>query len=573
MIQLRGIGVSPGLAIGKAHIVKEKRVEIKKRKIKNTDIEHEILKFEKVIDEILRETDKFIEFYTTNKDDKEIFESHQLILKDPELKNSILAMIKEELVCLEHAIHKHFHNVASYFESLDNDFFAQKATDYLDVSNRIINFLLGKRGFKQNHFDADEIPILYTTTPSQVAYLAKAGVKGFYTAKGSETSHNSIIARSFGLNCVVGIPDLFDTIKNGDYLILDGSDGTVIINPDLEVLKEYKLKLAKQELHKAELLGIINIEVPKIVGKKIALKMNIELPEEIEFITKMKPDGIGLFRTEFLYMDRDSLPTEEEQFEVYKNLAKKLDGKGLVIRTFDLGGDKFSNIFTTAKEENPFLGNRGLRFSISHPNIFRTQINAILRASIYGNIKIMFPMVIGLDDFIKAQRFVKKAISNLQNRGYDVNSDIEIGVMIEIPSAALCSEMLAEHADFFSIGTNDLIQYTLSVDRTNDLLNNYYVPHNPAVLQLIKYTVEGAKKHNIPVSVCGQMASTPKYIALLLALGVDELSIAPSAFLDVKKEIINLNDETIMKLREFNIKTTVNNIEKKLREVSSEFEV
>ncbi len=568
MTILTGLSVAPGIAIGKAKIIKQKRLEIKKRDIEKEEVNKEIAKFEQVIQEVIKDTDNLIDEYSVNQANQEIFDSHKMILQDPEMKQEVINLIQENLIGLEQAIHHHFSKVSSYFESLDNDFFAQKAIDYTDVSNRILNILIGRKGFKQNRFDRDDIPLFYTTTPSQIIHLAREGVKGFYLEKGSETSHNSIIARSFDLTCIVGIPELFANIENNDLIILDGNEGKIIINPEPSILNQYRDKLQILNEHKEDLLSLIEITPEKILGKKINLEINIEVPEEVSHTATLSPDGIGLFRTEFLFMDKDTLPTEEEQYKIYKDMAEKMGNKPVVIRTFDLGGDKFSNIVTYAKEENPFLGNRGLRFSLSHPNIFRTQINAILRASIYGKIKIMFPMVMGVTDFLKAKKFVKKVMSNLINKGYEVDENIEIGIMIEIPSAAICSEQLAKEVDFFSIGTNDLIQYTLSVDRTNELLSDYYVPHHPAVLNLIKITAEAANKYNIPISVCGAMASTPKYIPLLIALGITTFSIAPSAFLDVKKRVLDLKEEEIIELQSSDLFTDVDSIEKIIRKVT-----
>ena len=568
MTILTGLSVAPGIAIGKAKIIKQKRLEIKKRDIEKEEVNKEIAKFEQVIQEVIKDTDNLIDEYSVNQANQEIFDSHKMILQDPEMKQEVINLIQENLIGLEQAIHQHFSKVSSYFESLDNDFFAQKAIDYTDVSNRILNILIGRKGFKQNRFDRDDIPLFYTTTPSQIIHLAREGVKGFYLEKGSETSHNSIIARSFDLTCIVGIPELFANIENNDLIILDGNEGKIIINPEPIILNQYRDKLQILNEHKEDLLSLIEITPEKILGKKINLEINIEVPEEVSHTATLSPDGIGLFRTEFLFMDKDTLPTEEEQYKIYKDMAEKMGNKPVVIRTFDLGGDKFSNIVTYAKEENPFLGNRGLRFSLSHPNIFRTQINAILRASIYGKIKIMFPMVMGVTDFLKAKKFVKKVMSNLINKGYEVDENIEIGIMIEIPSAAICSEQLAKEVDFFSIGTNDLIQYTLSVDRTNELLSDYYVPHHPAVLNLIKITAEAANKYNIPISVCGAMASTPKYIPLLIALGITTFSIAPSAFLDVKKRVLDLKEEEIIELQSSDLFTYVDSIEKIIRKVT-----
>ncbi len=568
MIVLKGLSVAPGIAIGKAKIIKQKRLEIKKRDIQKEEIDKEIERFEKIINEVVKDTDNLIDEYSVNQANQEIFESHKMILQDPEMKQEVIRLIQDNLVGLEHAIHQHFTKVANYFEGLDNDFFAQKAIDYTDVNNRILNILIGRKGFKQNRFNRDDIPLFYSTTPSQIIHLAREGVKGFYLEKGSETSHNAIIARSFDLTCIVGVPDLFSQIENNDLIILDGNEGKIIINPEPEILNQYREKLQVLNRHKEDLLSLIEITPNKILDKKINLEINIEVPEEVTHTATLSPDGIGLFRTEFLFMDKDTLPTEEEQFRIYKDMAEKMGNKPVVIRTFDLGGDKFSNIVTYAKEENPFLGNRGLRFSLSHPNIFRTQINAILRASIYGKIKIMFPMVIGVKDYLKAKKFVKKVMSNLITKGYEVDENIEIGVMIEIPSAAICSEQLAKEVDFFSIGTNDLIQYTLSVDRTNDLLSDYYIPHHPAVLTLIKMTADSASKYNIPISVCGAMASTPKYIPLLIALGITTFSIAPSAYLDVKKRVLDLKDEDIIELQNIDLTTDSESIEKIIRKVS-----
>lgn len=568
MITLKGLSVAPGIAIGKVKIIKQKRLEIKKRNIQKEEISKEIEKFEKVIEEVIKDTDNLIDEYSVNQANQEIFDSHKMILQDPEMKEEVVNLIKDNLIGLEEAVHQHFSKVAAYFEGLDNDFFAQKAIDYTDVSNRILNILIGRKGFKQNRFNNDDIPIFFTTTPSQIIHLAREGVKGFYLEKGSETSHNAIIARSFDLTCLVGIPEIFSMVENKDVIILDGNEGKIIINPDPDILTQYQEKLEFINNHKKELLSLIDITPNTILGKQIKLEVNIEVPDEITHSATLAPDGVGLFRTEFLFMDKDTLPTEEEQFRIYKNMAEKMGKKPVVIRTFDLGGDKFSNIVTYAKEENPFLGNRGLRFSLSHPNIFRTQINAILRASIYGKIKIMFPMVMGVKDYLKAKKFVKKVMSNLITKGYEVDENIEIGVMIEIPSAAICSQQLAKEVDFFSIGTNDLIQYTLSVDRTNESLSDYYIPHHPAVLNLIKTTADAANQHNIPISVCGAMASTPKYIPLLIALGITTFSLAPSAFLNVKKRVLELKEEDIIELQNFDLFTDSDSTEKIIRKVT-----
>lgn len=565
---LKGLAIAPGIAIGNAKIIKQRRLEIRRRRITSAQVKDEIARLDKVIKEVVKDTDYLIDEYSVNKANQDIFESHKMILQDPEMKIEVVKLIEDNLIGLEQAIHQHFTKVTNYFENLDNDSFAQKAIDYTDVSNRILNILVGRKGFKQNIFQPDDIPLFYSTTPSQIISLAHQGVKGFYLEKGSETSHNAIIARSFDLTCIVGVSDIFAQIKNNDLIILDGNEGKIIVNPEPEQLEQYQEEIEKLNKYKEELLTLVDIKPGKIFNRDVSLEVNIEVPEEVDHSVTLAPDGIGLFRTEFLFMDRDALPTEEEQFHIYKIMAEKMNGKPVIIRTFDLGGDKFSNIVASAKEENPFLGNRGLRFSLSHPNIFRTQINAILRASVYGKIKIMFPMVMGTKDYLKAKRFVKKVMSNLITKGYEVDENIEIGVMIEIPSAAICADQLAQVVDFFSIGTNDLIQYTLSVDRTNEVLTDYYIPHHPSVIYLMKMASDAALKHNIPISVCGAMASTPKYIPLLLALGIHTFSSSPSSFLDVKKRVLEIKEEDIQRLKDFDFNTDIDSIKKILKEVT-----
>lgn len=565
-----GLSVSQGIAIGKARIVKQKRLEIANKKIETKHVPHEVNRFEALLGRAIKETDRIIEEYSTTTENKEILESHKMILKDPELKSGIINILEKELVCLEQALHRHFTKIITYFESLDNEIFSQKATDYRDVSNRLISILIGRKGTRQISFNEDEIPFFYKSTPSQIVRLHKQGVKGFYLHSGSITCHNAIIARSFGLVSIVNIEEIFNHIKSGDQVILDGFDGKIIIKPTEDVLNQYLKKLSIELKHRDDLKNLINVKPQLILNKEIGLELNVEIPEEIESAQNLNVAGIGLFRTEFLFMERVSLPDEEEQFNCYKEMAIKMGDKPVVIRTFDLGGDKFSGILQSSKEDNPFLGNRGLRFSLSHPNIFRKQINAILRASVYGNIKMMFPMVLGVEEFLQAKEFVLKVMSNLKNKGYKVNENIEIGVMIEIPSAAICADALAKEVDFFSIGTNDLVQYTLSIDRTNQSITKYYIPHHPAVIALIKNTCVAANKHNIPVTVCGAMASETKYIPMLLAFGVDNLSIAPSSFLDAKKCVLSLNDEMLIRLKNFDYNTSATSIDNFLKELTDE---
>ena len=393
----------------------------------------------------------------------------------------------------------------------------------------------------------DSIFIFNDITPSQINLLASNGFKAYISIHGSVNSHSSILSRAFNLTALTALETSLDSFTNGQIAIIDGMKGNCIINPDSSTIAYYEQIFTQIQSNSVSQMDLAKLPNTTKEGIHIQLMCNIEIPQEIDKIIETRCDGIGLFRTEFLFLDRDSFPSEEEQFTIYKSIIEKMDGRPVTIRTFDLGGDKFSHFLQMQKEDNPYLGCRGIRFSLSLIEMFKAQLRSIIRASKYGNVKIMFPMVIGVEDFLAAKVVVMQCYQELIEQSYNPIPNIPLGVMIEIPAAALCSNELAQHCDFFSIGTNDLVQYTLAVDRNNESMSGYYIQHHPAVLKLINQTLISAATHHIPVSICGEMASTPEYIPLLMGMGVTEFSINTSSYFKVKS-VIKKCDKKLYKL-------------------------
>jgi phosphoenolpyruvate-protein phosphotransferase (PTS system enzyme I) len=551
---LHGIPVSPGIAVGKIRKLRPKIYQIGALKISPEEREAELKKLEHTLETVLQKTDLFIMEYAHSQQDKDIFESQKMILQDPDIKHGIQTLINDELLTVEQAVTKYFNTLIQHFQNMENEFFAQRANDFQDVSHILMDHLVetGKRYYPR--LEPEAIIFAKEITPSQVSIYAKAKVKAICTEKGSYTSHSSILARAYGIPFIVAVPSLLDMCKDNTSTIIDAITGDIFLEPNSDQVLLYNKKIDELITHKNSLKDVENCDTVTASGKRILLMTNLDFTEEIETILHHNIDGIGLFRTEYLYINRTVLPTEELQFALYKNVAEKLDNKPLIIRTFDLGGDKLSHILNLDREENPYLGCRGIRFSLIHKDIFKTQIRAILRASVYGNIKIMFPMVIGLEDMREGRQFVSECMKELESEGKEVSRSIEIGAMIEIPSAALCAGSLAEECDFFSIGTNDLVQYTLAVDRNNEIVARFYKAYHPSVIALIRNTVEQAHLKGLQVSVCGEMASEPQYVSLLLALDIDALSVNPQQFLAVKDCILHFDED--IKIRYDKITTT-----------------
>lgn len=540
MTRLSGIAVSGGIAIGKARILTRDKIVIENKRIKPDQIESELERFTASVKFVINEINLLIKDLSADDESADILKTHKLILEDPGFVENVRKLITEELHSLEHAVHKHFTNVIDLFNNMKNDYFAERSSDYEDVAYRLLNHIMQGEENVLDTLDEDSIVIANNITPSGVTKVYARNIRGICTEKGNKNSHSSIIARSMNLPYVARLSDLLEEVENDDEIILDGNKGEIIINPDKTSLEEYQEILSSQIKEQEELQKLIGVPVVTQDDQKIGLMCNIEIPEEASFVKKLAVKGIGLFRTEFLFIDRDELPREEEQCEIYQQIAEKVAPNPLVIRTIDVGGDKLSRVLNLESEINPNLGCRGIRISLQHIPIFKTQIRAILRASAGNNVRIMFPMISSCEEMIRIKQIVAECKQDLKQKGQDFDNNIKVGAMIEIPSAAITSDCLASECDFLSIGTNDLIQYTLAVDRDNQSVDKYYIPHHPSVLKLIKMTIENAHKQGIKVAVCGEMASQPRFIPLLLGMGIDELSVSPGLYLKIKKQIMNL---------------------------------
>ena len=532
MYKIKGLSVSHGIAIGKARIIKEKSLSIDDHTISSNEIEAHIDRFEFSIDALIREIDEFVKNFDISKEDESIIETHKMILLDPDFHMAIDNLVRMEKRNIEQAVYLHFTRTIDYFKNLDNEFYAERAVDYEDVYRRLIKHLKKEDNNLINGIEEGEIVVINEIPPSMVSQLHQKKIAGLVLLKGTKTSHSVIIARAYGIPVITTVK-FTHQIHEYDMLIIDAKNGFVFGNPDEATIREYgelKNKIEKEanELQKYKEHKAVT---------DIRILSNIELPMEVDNILELNSDGVGLFRTEFLYLNRKSLPTEEEQYNEYKLLAERLSEREFVIRTIDVGGDKVAGWYSTGNEANPYLGCRGIRFSLKYKSIFRTQLRAILRASVHGNIQIMFPMVATVEEFLEAKSILEECKNDLKKENMPFEDNIKVGTMIEVPSAAICSEALAMHSDFFSIGTNDLLQYTVAVDRNNDSISSYYNPYNPAFLQLIQKTIKNGVKHGKPVAVCGELASDTSFTAFLLCSGVRELSVGIEHILPLRKRI------------------------------------
>lgn len=471
-------------------------------------------------------------------EEAEVFEAHLTLLDDPEFAGAMDMAIETEQLNVLKAIENTRNTFVMIFESMDNDYMRERAADLKDVSNRII---ANAAGVSVNPFEnakENTVVVAHDLTPSDTAQLDRSKVVGFLTNIGGRTSHSAIMARTLEIPAVVGIGDITTSVKDGDTIIVDGIEGLAIINPSEEVVNEY---IAKKEAFKAEqeeLKKLITVKTVTKSGKRVEVCGNIGKPEDIDQVMANGGDGVGLFRTEFLYMDRDNAPTEEEQYEAYKYVLEKAEGRQVVIRTLDIGGDKTLPYLPLPEEMNPFLGYRAIRLCLDRKEIFKVQLRALLRASVYGKLAVMFPMISGLEEFEAAKAVVEECKQELLAEGIKVSEDIQWGIMVEIPAAAVMADELAKHVDFFSIGTNDLIQYTLAADRMSEKVSYLYNPMHPAVLRLIKMTIDGAHKHGKWVGMCGEMAGDEAAIPTLVEYGLDEFSMSATSMLTAKKIIM-----------------------------------
>ena len=549
MQKLSGTPLNSGIFIGRAIHISLPEPEIETGKIKPEDVSREINRLENSLIAVEEEINQELHSSKLPPNEAEIISAQREILYDPEIYKQLLSAIQNKLHFATQAVADCFTNIINHFDTLKVETFAVRAADYRDVQMRLLNALSGVKNTLQHRLEKDQIPVLKEIVPSLVSKLAQQGIMAYIVAKGSYNSHSSILSRALGLVAIANIPDLLETVKDDDLIIVDGYSGSLFINPDKATLDLYKQKTERERIKQEKLRQLQLSDSKTATGIKIKLLTNIGVLDELEIIKDLSCEGVGLFRTEFLYLGKQNLPSEEEQFTVYKELAEKMNPMPVTIRTFDLGGDKLAPLSSEKQEENPYLGNRGIRFSLSRPDIFSPQVRAILRASVFGKVQIMFPMIIDAEDFRKAKKFVQNCQQELSVQGIAFSQEIPLGAMIEIPSAALCSEELARECDFLSIGTNDLVQYTLAADRNNESVTSYYIQHHPSVLGLIKQTVKSAKKYQTPLSVCGEMASHPQYIPLLIGMGITELSVNPGSFW-IAKSIVQKCDDRLFALTE-----------------------
>ena len=550
MLKLKGIAASQGISFAKAYVFVEPDLTVKEVKIE--DVAAEIKRFEDAIEASKKELTIIKEnaLASLGADKAAVFEAHLLILDDPEFMGTVKTDIESKVINAEYAFKETSDMFISMFEAMDNEYMKERAADIRDVSKRILAHLLGVDLPNPSLIDEEVIVIAEDLTPSDTAQLNKKYVKGFATNIGGRTSHSAIMARSLEIPAVVGTSSITEDVKNGDILILDGLDGVVLVNPDEATTAEYKEKHAKFEAQKAEWARLVTEKSVTKDGHEVILAANIGTPADLEGVKNNGGEAVGLYRTEFLYMGRDQLPTEDEQFEAYKAVLEGMGDKPVVVRTLDIGGDKELPYLDLPKEMNPFLGFRAIRLCLEEKDLFRTQLRALLRASVYGKLCVMFPMIATVQEFRAAKALFLEEKEKLVAEGVAVSNDIELGIMVEIPSTAVIADIFAKEVDFFSIGTNDLIQYTMAADRMSEKVSYLYQPYNPAILRLVKNVIEASHKEGKWTGMCGEMAGDSLAIPLLLGMGLDEFSMSATSILQARSQIKNLTLDEMKELVE-----------------------
>ncbi|MEQ2525995.1 phosphoenolpyruvate--protein phosphotransferase [Bacillaceae bacterium CLA-AA-H227] len=547
---LQGIAASSGIAIAKAYRLVEPDLSFEKKTVENA--EAEVARFDAAIAQSKTELEAIRDNAKENlgADKAAIFEAHLLVLSDPELLSPIQDKVKSEKVNAEVALKETADMFIMMFESMDNEYMRERAADIRDVTKRVLSHLLGVKIVNPSMISEEVIVVAEDLTPSDTAQLNRQFVKGFTTDIGGRTSHSAIMARSLEIPAVVGTKVATKDIQNGDLVIVDGLKGEVHINPTPELVEQYKKENEAFEAQKAEWAKLKNENTYSQDGHHVELVANIGTPKDLEGVINNGGEGVGLYRTEFLYMGRDQLPTEEEQFESYKAVLEGMAGKPVVVRTLDIGGDKELPYLSLPKEMNPFLGFRAIRLCLEEKDMFRTQLRALLRASTFGNLKVMFPMIATLDEFRQAKAMLEEEKAKLISEGVAVSEDIEVGIMVEIPSTAVLADQFAKEVDFFSIGTNDLIQYTMAADRMNERVSYLYQPYSPSILRLVKMVIDAAHKEGKWTGMCGEMAGDETAIPLLLGLGLDEFSMSATSILKARAQIRHLSKSDMEKMAE-----------------------
>lgn len=569
---LQGIAASDGIAIAKVYTLIEPDLSFTKISVEDTD--NEISRLEKALEVSTKEIELIKETALKNlgEEESQVFEAHLMVLSDPELVGQVKDAIISQKVNAEHALKEVSDMFISIFASMeDNPYMQERAADIRDVSKRILANLLGVKIPSPATIKDEVVVVAGDLTPSDTAQLNRQYVKAFVTDIGGRTSHSAIMARSLEIPAIVGTKEITSLAKDGDLIIIDGLSGEVFLNPSEEVVAEYRAKAEAFAAQQAEWEKLKDADTFTKDGHQVELAANIGTPKDLEGVINNGAEGVGLYRTEFLYMDSHDMPTEEDQFEAYKAVLEGMNGKPVVVRTMDIGGDKELPYLPLPHEMNPFLGYRAIRISLNEPEMFRTQLRALLRASVYGKLRIMFPMIATLNDFRGAKALLLEEKAKLVAEGVAVSDDIQVGIMIEIPAAAVLAHQFAKEVDFFSIGTNDLIQYTMAADRMNERVSYLYQPYNPSILTLIKHVIDSAHKEGKWAGMCGEMAGDQTAVPLLVGLGLDEFSMSASSVLKTRSLISKLTLENMKALADkaINECATVQEVEALVEEAVS----
>ena len=569
---LQGIAASDGIAIAKVYTLTEPDLSFSKVSVEDT--ENEISRLEKALEVSTKEIELIKETALKNlgEEEAQVFEAHLMVLSDPELVGQVKDAITSQKVNAEHALKEVSDMFISIFAGMeDNPYMQERAADIRDVSKRILANLLGVKIPSPATIKDEVVVVAGDLTPSDTAQLNRKYVKAFVTDIGGRTSHSAIMARSLEIPAIVGTKEITSLAKDGDLIIIDGLSGDVFLNPSEDVVAEYRAKAEAFAAQQAEWEKLKDADTFTKDGHQVELAANIGTPKDLEGVIHNGAEGVGLYRTEFLYMDSHDMPTEEDQFEAYKAVLEGMNGKPVVVRTMDIGGDKELPYLPLPHEMNPFLGYRAIRISLNEPEMFRTQLRALLRASVYGKLRIMFPMIATLNDFRGAKALLLEEKAKLVAGGVAVSDDIQVGIMIEIPAAAVLAHQFAKEVDFFSIGTNDLIQYTMAADRMNERVSYLYQPYNPSILTLIKHVIDSAHKEGKWAGMCGEMAGDQTAVPLLVGLGLDEFSMSASSVLKTRSLISKLTLEEMKALADkaINECATVQEVEALVEEAVS----
>ncbi|MDE9798788.1 phosphoenolpyruvate--protein phosphotransferase [Staphylococcus delphini] len=545
---IKGIAASDGVAIAKAYLLVEPDLSFSNEKTDNP--EAEVQKFNEALNNSKIELTKIRNHAEEQlgADKAAIFDAHLLVLDDPELIQPIEEKIKNESASAPQALTEVTQNFITIFESMDNEYMKERAADIRDVAKRVLAHILGVELPNPSIIDESVIIVAHDLTPSDTAQLNKQYVQGFVTNIGGRTSHSAIMSRSLEIPAVVGTKSISESVQQGDMVIVDGLTGDVIVNPSDDEIKAYQHKRESFFADREALKQLRDEPSKTLDGHEVELAANIGTPNDLEGVHNNGAEGIGLYRTEFLYMGRDNMPTEDEQFEAYKKVLESMEGKRVVVRTLDIGGDKELPYLNLPEEMNPFLGYRAIRLCLDQPEIFRPQLRALLRASAYGKLNIMFPMVATIQEFRDAKALLLEEKENLKREGVEVSDDIELGIMVEIPSTAALADVFAKEVDFFSIGTNDLIQYTMAADRMSERVSYLYQPYNPAILRLIKQVIDASHQEGKWTGMCGEMAGDETAIPLLIGLGLDEFSMSATSILKARRQIKDLSRTEMVQL-------------------------